>query len=713
MVGKKKTQINYESEYLKTNIDTNKIINRRLIILIGFVCFLMVVLVLRLYDLQVNSNQIYKEKLAIYNTTYQTITTPRGEIIDCNQQVIVANKQMLNITYFPTGDMTEADEWAIAYNFANDYEVLIDTINDRDKKDLFISTQSSGFKSFVNKNNFTKYDYLVTEEMNDYYNSLITEEEYNSYYQGELKDLDLYYLRLERINQAILDSFDEISLKTWVIKVNMDKPSSGQTKIIKSDVLKEEAAFLMEHTDEYPGFDVQINWNREYPYGTLLKSVLGSVTTSKQGLPEEMLDYYLALGYSRNDRVGKSGIEMEYETILSGDKAIYTVDYEEGNAVLNEINQGSKGYDVQLGIDVNLQVQTEKYISEILTKYNDDPTRVYLDRINVVVSNPKTGDILTMASMVKDDEGNVYSDPIATYTNAYPVGSVVKGATVYMGLDQEVITKNEIIIDQPFKIKATPVKSSWQNLGAVNAISALARSSNVYMYNIAVRLSGGSYVYDGPLYVKEGTFTLMRNYYSLFGLGELTGLDVPNEMIGYMGSSENPGNILDYVIGQYDNYTTIMLSQYINTVANGGYKMQPRLVTKAFESGTNNLIYENSVNILNVLDNQEAIETVREGMYACVNDAKGLCYGIDPSYKENVSGKSGTAQDYVYETNEDGVVEKIQAPNQSYISFAPYDDPEVSIACIAPKSWNGDDGQSNPCFEIANKIYGYYLYSNE
>ena len=710
---KKKTQINYESEYLKANIDTNKIVNRRLKILIVVVCFLMFVLIIRLFDLQVNSNDIYKEKLAVYNTTYQTITTPRGEIVDTNNQVIVANKQMLNITYFPTGDMTENKEWMIAYNFANDYEVDIDSINDRDKKDFFISTQSISFKTFIEDNNLTQYNYLISDEMSDYYKNIITEEEYNSYYDGEYTDLDLYYLKLERIDQEILDSFDDISLKMWVVKVNMDEPTSGQTKTIKSDVPKEEAAFLMEHSDEYPGFDVQINWNREYPYDDLLKSVLGSVTTSKQGLPEEMLDYYLALGYSRNDRVGKSGIEMQYETILSGDKAVYTVDYEDGNAVLTEINEGSKGYDVQLGIDVNLQIQTENYISEILLRYEDDPTREYFDRINVVVSNPKTGDILTMASMVKDDEGIVYSDPIACYTNAYPVGSVVKGATVYMGLDQGVITADEIIIDQPFKIKATPIKSSWQNLGPVNAVTALSRSSNVYMYNIAVRLSGGSYVYDGPLYVKDGTFSLMRNYYSLFGLGVLTGLDVPNEMIGYMGSSENSGNILDYVIGQYDNYTTIMLSQYINTIANGGYKMKPRLVTKAYESGTTNVIYENEVEVLNILDNKEALETVREGMYECVNGDQGLCYGIDPSYKENVAGKSGTAQDYVYEEDEDGVTQKIQAPNNSYVSFAPFDDPEISVACIAPNSWNGDDGQSNPCFEIANEIYGYYLYSNE
>ena len=58
-----------------------------------------------------------------------------------------------------------------------------------------------------------------------------------------------------------------------------------------------------------------------YPLERCLKTVLGDVSSSEEGLPKEQLDDYLARDYSRNDRVGKSYIEMQYEDVLQGQKA--------------------------------------------------------------------------------------------------------------------------------------------------------------------------------------------------------------------------------------------------------------------------------------------------------------------------------------------------------------------------------------------------------
>ncbi len=80
-------------------------------------------------------------------------------------------------------------------------------------------------------------------------------------------------------------------------------------------------AVVSEHLDELPGVDVTSDWEREYPYKNLLRSVLGSVSSSDEGLPSNLLDHYLSLGYSRNDRVGKSYIEYQYESLLQGQKA--------------------------------------------------------------------------------------------------------------------------------------------------------------------------------------------------------------------------------------------------------------------------------------------------------------------------------------------------------------------------------------------------------
>ena len=61
------------------------------------------------------------------------------------------------------------------------------------------------------------------------------------------------------------------------------------------------------------------------------------------------------------------------------------------------------------------------------------------------------------------------------------------------------------------------------------------------------------------------------------------------------GKLANAGNTLDFAIGQLDNYTTIELAQYVSTIANGGKKIQPRLVRRAFDPGTQNVVYENYV----------------------------------------------------------------------------------------------------------------------
>lgn len=66
--------------------------------------------------------------------------------------------------------------------------------------------------------------------------------------------------------------------------------------------------------------------------------------------------------------------------------------------------------------------------------------------------------------------------------------------------------------------------------------------------------------------------------YAEFGLGKKTGIGLPVESLGYMGTSKLPGHLLDFSIGQYDTYTPIQLSQYINTIANGGKRLKPYLI---------------------------------------------------------------------------------------------------------------------------------------
>ena len=82
----------------------------------------------------------------------------------------------------------------------------------------------------------------------------------------------------------------------------------------------QELAVVAEHASELPGVSTGTDWTRQYNAADSLKSILGSVTTEKQGLPADEADKYLAKGYSRNDRVGQSYLEKQYEDVLQGTK---------------------------------------------------------------------------------------------------------------------------------------------------------------------------------------------------------------------------------------------------------------------------------------------------------------------------------------------------------------------------------------------------------
>ncbi len=195
----------------------------------------------------------------------------------------------------------------------------------------------------------------------------------------------------------------------------------------------------------------------------------------------------------------------------------------------------------------------------------------------------------------------------------------------------------------------------------------------------------------------------MRNYFSLFGLGVETGLDVPNESIGYTGSSQTAGNITDFAIGQYDTYTVMQLGQYVSTIANGGTKYQPRLVSKAFYPGTQSVVYENDVTVLSIADNVESLERIQLGLQECVYGKDGICYGLETS-PVSIAAKTGTAEARV--SNEEG--EMVSSPHNSVIAYAPYDNPEIAIACLIPNAWNGDESQTNLCLQISRSIFETY-----
>lgn len=662
-------KLSRSSDVLKTQNDYFKIVNRRIFIFGIIICLIFAVVSVRLVFLQIRNQEDYAAKLENYSSQKQTDSTARGEMVDRNGKVIAKTVSSHNIVYFPPKDTTSEEQWKLAQTFAKDFKVDHKGMTNSDYQDLymFLHKDEKGNKdSGKNLLSEQEKETLTAEEQEKKIRSRITMKMVNELADDDIKDAFSVYL-------------------------SMRKLPNNQNKVILEDVDSDSVAKLMENKDKYRGFDVNLgSWKREYPYKDTLRDVLGSITTSKQGVPSELRSYYEAMGYSLTDRVGQSGLEKQYEDLLSGTPRVSEISYDsDGTAIMNETSSGKNGYDLHLTIDVELQKKVDDILEDTLKKYAGTAGREKFKKAIVVLMNPQTGEIYAMSGKYLDEDGKIQNYSSGAYLDAFASGSVVKGATVYMMLDQGIQTRYSTEQDEQMKIAGTPFKQSFNTYGTVNSIRALAVSSNVYMFKSVIKLAGGNYVYNQPLGITnemaQKTFKLMRNYYSMFGLGTKTGLDVPNEAQGFTGNTMNPGLLLDYSIGQYDNYTPIQLVQYAATIANGGKKVQPKLVNTATEVNTDYTVYENKTQVLSALPgSKEDLETIQMGFREVVAGE----HAIDPikSLDVQVAAKTGTAE-----------VEDFT--NASLVGYAPYDkEAKVAFACSVPESATNDQsGAGNLC----------------
>lgn len=654
-------KLSRSSDVLKTQNDYFKIVNRRIFIFGIIICLIFAVVSVRLVFLQIRNQEDYAAKLENYSSQKQTDSTARGEMVDRNGKVIAKTVSSHNIVYFPPKDTTSEEQWKLAQTFAKDFKVDHKGMTNSDYQDLYM------FLHKDEKGNKDSGQNLLSEQEKK---TLTAEEQ-----EKKIRS---------RITMKMVDELaDDDTKDAFSVYLSMRKLPNNQNKVILEDVDSDSVAKLMENKDKYRGFDVNLgSWKREYPYKDTLRDVLGSITTSKQGVPSELRSYYEAMGYSLTDRVGQSGLEKQYEDLLSGTPRVSEISYDsDGTAIMNETSSGKNGYDLHLTIDVELQKKVDDILEDTLKKYAGTAGREKFKKAIVVLMNPQTGEIYAMSGKYLDEDGKIQNYSSGAYLDAFASGSVVKGATVYMMLDQGIQTRYSTEQDEQMKIAGTPFKRSFNTYGTVNSIRALAVSSNVYMFKSVIKLAGGNYVYNQPLGITnemaQETFKLMRNYYSMFGLGTKTGLDVPNEAQGFTGNTMNPGLLLDYSIGQYDNYTPIQLVQYAATIANGGKKVQPKLVNTATEVNTDYTVYENKTQVLSALPgSKEDLETIQMSFREVVAGE----HAIDPikSLDVQVAAKTGTAEVGNY-------------TNASLVGYAPYDkEAKVAFACSVPESATND-----------------------
>ncbi|MFC8151803.1 peptidoglycan D,D-transpeptidase FtsI family protein [Bacillus paralicheniformis] len=677
---------------MKTEKRKSLPIRLNILFLLAFIIFTIVVV--RLGMVQIVFGEDYTNEVQKQEEVDVSTSVPRGKIYDRNLNTIVKNKPMNAITYTRTSSTSQEDRLKIAKKLAEMIEIDTGKITERDKKDYWILTRPKKAEK------------------------LITDQDRKKVKDGKLKEDDLYQLQLDRITEDKLNELTDQDLKVLAIKRQMDSGYALTPQYIKNkDVSAKEMAVVSEHLDELPGVDVTSDWKRDYPYNGLLRTMIGSISDSNEGLPKSLLDHYLSLGYNRNDRVGKSYLEAEYENVLQGQKEkVKNITNKSGDIVDKEvISEGKSGKDLVLTIDVDMQKAIEKIIEDELKSAKAQHSAPLLDRAFVVMMDPRNGEVLSIAGkQLKNESGKLKVDDYAlgTMTSSYAMGSAVKGATVLTGLQTGAINLNTTFLDEPLWIGDSPnAKKSWRvGLGTLGIQGALEQSSNVFMFKTAIALGKGHYKAHQPLNLQTKAFDTFRYYFSQFGLGVKTGIDLPNEASGYKGSQRLPGFLLDYSIGQYDTYTPLQLAQYVSTIANGGYRMKPQLVKEIREpdskKGIGAVTQSVQPEVLNKLDmSDQYIKEVQNGFRRVMT--KGTAAGQFASASYKPAGKTGTAQSF-YDGPDKS---KTGTPtyNTTLVAYAPYDNPEVAISVVVPWVYNDYGQRYSITNEIGRKVLDKYF----
>ncbi len=598
-------------------------------------CFLFLVIYVSIFYYE-NHKKMFSNIRQKQNIIVDGLDAPRGKIFDRNGNLLVDNKMQNQVIFYNLKGI-------------NKQEVAIRL------SELFTFSKPS-IKEIVEW-------FKDTKNMT---NLLSKEEKYEIKKRTQSYD-DVITHKIELIIGSISNKELNI-IKAYAL---LNDGYTYSPKVIKNNISDEEVNLLI--SKNIPGIQIETSYERHYPYGNTLNNIFGKIGN----ISKEDKNEYLKKGYNLNDIVGLSYLEKYYDDFLRGTKAKYLVNSDNS---LTPIKSSQKGRDLYLTIDIDLQQKVERIIEDNIKKAKTFPNTVNLSDTFVIVSNPKTGEIMAMAGkrLLSNDEFNDIT--INNISSSFTMGSVVKGATMSVALANHIFDPQEKVYDSCVKLRNLTTKCSWKPLGYLDAIKALEQSSNYYQFLLAIQMLGLNYTYNMELPVDENSFLLYREMLSSYGLGIKTGIDLPNEKIGLIGNNISPDLYLNLAIGQYDTYTPIELITYINTLADKGKRRKPFLVETIKDN--DQIIWQNNHEIVDKTSlNEEDYDILFKGFYNVMNNSEGTGYGY-MNLNLHPAGKTGTSESF-YDENNDGIVDTATI-TLTMAGFFPYEDPTYSLIVISP-----------------------------
>lgn len=649
-------------------------------------------LILRLGYVQIVNGQHYKNMANANHSQTALINSARGKIVDTNGITMADNKAELAVVYIRNNGIDEQQSLKIAQKLSGLITMdrkAVQAVSQRDKQEYYILTH---FKT-----------------LQQAYSTYLSASEQKSLVQNATKE---YQVALSRVPKSVMNGYTAKDYQIMAIQHLFNQASDLNPYIIKQglSVSDKEYVNVVDHLNEFNG-TIQTADVSTRTYAKNTPFYIGSMGP----IPADKLNSYLASGYSRDDKVGISNLENQYESYLRGLPMKLVYKTKNGIPVGSPTTtNGQRGDDVQLTIDSRLQ----QAVNSILIANIKAARAIAGNNLNnsayAVVMNPRTGAILAIGGK-KYVNGKFIDDANEAVNGQFAMGSAVKGATELTGFQHNAVPSSFQDMGIKYQGAGNRTFTSWEKagLGMLTPEQALEFSSNVFMAKIVSNMagiilspSGGMYQAilpsaTSPRFIKA--VNDLRNGYSQFGLGVKTGIDLPVEGTGYDGGMPaNPGLIHQFAIGQYDTYTPLEMVQYISSIANGGYRMQPHLLQAVHAPGAdpNQLgptVYSFKPQVLNTINNsQQDIARVQHGLYLVThgNGATGEWLGTGANAYLKIAAKTGTAQ---IDAND------LSLYNETLVSYAPYNNPQIAVSVVVPKVRHSTQNQ-----EIARDIYKAY-----
>lgn len=639
-----------------------------------------------LFCIQVRDTEYY----AAQNNTVKTYTVPieaaRGEIVDRNGNPLVTNKQgnsiILDAAYFPSSNENE-ERNKVVFNLIN----------------LFQSNKEEYIHNLPLKINKKGKITFFTEKDDDKFEASIK----------TMKSADMLNLQNYATAQNCFDAMiEKYGLEEYLEKYGAETAleignvryeltrllfSVSNPVTIAEDVSDKTVAEIKENKEKYLGADVQVVAFREYTDSALAPHIIGTV----RKINAEEYELRKEQGYSITDEIGESGIESACEEQLRGIPGEKTVTIDGDGNVTEEITKEPvQGDTIVLTIDKDLQKVAQQKLEKICKKVD-----YYNSTGAVVVEDCNSGEILAAASYPSYDLNDYYTkykqlatDRKTPLYNRFALGTYAPGSTfkpmmAAAALQEGVVDGGSVFYcNKFFKVNDMTFKCTSSH-GGETVRTALRDSCNVFFYNCSQKLG----------------IDKMNMYGSMFGLGEKTGVEIP-EARGILAGPEyrkrfdmswRPGDTVQAAIGQSDNLNTpLQLCNYCAIIANGGTKYQMHFVKASISNATgiSNTIASNVVETIDV--DTENLKIVREGMRLVATS--GGPHRIFNKLDIKVGCKTGTSQ---------VVVNGVKHNNGFLITFAPYENPEISIASAIELAGSGTSTS-----EITSSIIDYYYSHN-